>query len=210
MSQYSEQQQPLTTRHEQGIHSLELRAGIERLRKKLGNKEQRSKLSEERTTTLTREPGSLQRTPTPISLEKIITAEESPRKKDRIPLSTRVLSSPDKLGSVEHGKWNDGVATESTHTRHLRTSSLQKESRREDTPRRTSSSPDANFFSLSTLKLSKNRSGNLSDSKVVESWTDEQQDFPTRNVSVYLELHILFMDYFSIRQVLPRARLTSG
>ncbi|GJD07814.1 3-phosphoinositide-dependent protein kinase 1 [Galdieria sulphuraria] len=142
-----------------------------------------SRLSEERTTTtMTREPGNLQRSPTPIALDRI-TIEESPRKKDRKPLSTRVSSSsPDKLNGAELGKWNES-AVEGGQTLHLRTSSLPRESRREDTPRRSSSSPDTHFWSLSSPKLSKNRSGNLSDSKVVESWTDEQQDFPPRSYS---------------------------
>lgn len=170
-------------RHEQGIHSLELRAGIERLRKKLGNKEQqRSRLSEEHSSaTNPKEAGSLQRTPTPIALDKL-SLEESPRKKDRKPLSTRVTSnSPEKLSGNEQARWNEVAGDNgSGHTRHMRINSLPRESRRDDTPRRASSSPDASIWALGSPKLSKNRSGNLSDSKVVESWTDEQQDVPNR------------------------------
>jgi len=185
MSQFSQEQQQLP-RHEQGIHSLELRAGIERLRKKLGNKEQqRSRLSEEHSSaTNPKEAGSLQRTPTPIALDKL-SLEESPRKKDRKPLSTRVTSnSPEKLSGNEQARWNEVAGDNgSGHTRHMRINSLPRESRRDDTPRRASSSPDASIWALGSPKLSKNRSGNLSDSKVVESWTDEQQDVPNRIVS---------------------------
>eukprot|EP00871_Galdieria_phlegrea_P001862 jgi/Galph1/2677/GphlegSOOS_G1343.1 len=172
-------QASLTRTSEPGIKSLELKAGLERLRKKLETKEYRHGLVEDASArVLPKEHDTFERKLTPIFLDEL-SLDDVPRRRNRTPLSTRTHST----GTGEQVGLNvtnseDGNLVYRGHQRlnsTPRVVSADKSSN--NTPRRTASSPDAKIWTQDHQNFDR------SDSKVVESWTEDQQDSLTKSYS---------------------------